>query len=195
MGANPRNLLLFTILAGSALATWVLARVSAERGAPVADAGPAPQGYYLLGAVMYQTDDDGRLFYRILADRVEQEAEGEDFVLEGMRVEYTPESNVRWNVSAARGFADADRNALRLTEGVRLVYAADAGRDETIFETTELHLDAGGRYATTNQAVTMQRGSSVMTAPGGLELNLNTDEWKLASHDSNDSNVTIRASR
>lgn len=194
MGANPRNLLLFTILAGSALATWVLARVSAERGAPIADAGPAPQGYYLLGAVMYRTDDEGRLFYRILADRVEQEAEGEEFVLEGMRVEYTPESNVRWNVSAARGFADADRDALRLTEGVRLVYAAEADQDETVFETNELHLNAGDYFASTSQPVTMTKGDLLATAKG-LELNLNTDEWKLGSNDSDERDVTIRQTR
>jgi LPS export ABC transporter protein LptC len=188
MAVNPRNLLLTIMLAGGALATWVLARVSGEPEAPIADPGPAPQGNYLLDAVMHRTDDNGRLSHRILADRVEQETEDAEFVLEGMRVEYSPDSNVHWNVSAARGFADADRDALRLTEGVRLVYTTDAGRDETIFETNELHLDAEGRYATTNQLVTMQRGSSVMTATG-LELDLNIDEWKL------DSNVTIRASR
>lgn len=187
MGASPRNLLLFAILAGGALLTFLLARVSAERDAATADAGAAPQGYYLLGAVIHRTDDEGRLSYRILAERVEQEAEGADFVFEGMRVEYTPDANVRWDVSAARGFADADHDALRLTEGVRLVYAAEADQDETIFETNELHLDAADRYATTNQLVTMQRGSAVMTATG-LALDLDTDEWKLA-------NVTIRVSR
>lgn len=176
MAANPRNLLLALILAGGALATWVLTLVSTEQATPTGDQGPAPQGYYLLGAVMQRTDDQGRLAYRILADRVEQEAEGADLVLEKMRVEYTPDSNVRWNVSAARGFADADREALRLTDGVRLVYAPDADQEETVFETSELQLDE--YLASTNQPVTMRRGRLLVTA-SGLELNLNTDEWKL----------------
>jgi len=191
MAVNPRNLLLTIMLAGGALATWVLARVSGEPEAPIADPGPAPQGYYLLGAVMHGTDDEGRLNYRILADRVEQEAEGEDFVLNGMSVEYMPDSNVRWDIFATRGFTDAGRDALRLTDGVRLVYAAAADQDETVFETSELRLHAGGYYASTNQLVTMRRGPSTVVATG-LELDLDTDDWKLGSDDSNDSDVTIR---
>lgn len=194
MGANPRNLLLFAILAGGALLTFLLARVSADRDAATADPGAAPQGYYLLGAVIHRTDDEGGLAYRILAERVEQEAEGADFVFEGMRVEYTPDANVRWDVSAARGFADADHDALRLTEGVRLVYAAEADQDETIFETNELHLDAGAYFASTNQPVTMRKGRLSVTAKG-LELDLDTDEWRLGSNDSDERDVTIRQLR
>ena len=188
MTVNPRNLVLFGILAGAALVTWVLARVAQEPAATSIERGPSSEGYYLLGAVMHGTDDDGRVYYRIRADRVEQQADGENFVLERMRVEYTPESDVRWNISAARGFADANRESLSLEDDVRLVYVPDADQEQTVFETEDLLVYTDEFLATTDQRVTMRKGQSEFTATG-LELNLETDFWQLGS------NVSIRSAR
>lgn len=188
MTVNPRNLVLFGILAGTALVTWVLARVAQEPAPTSVDRGPASEGYYLLDAVMHGTNDDGRIYYRIRADRVEQQADGENFVLERMSVEYTPESDIHWNISASRGLADVNRESLRLQEDVRLVYAPDANQEQTVFETENLLVYTDEFLATTDQRVTMRRGQSEFTATG-LELNLQTDFWKLGS------DVSIRSTR
>lgn len=188
MTVNPRNLVIFGILAVAALVTGVLARFAQEPAATSVDRGPSSEGYYLLGAVMHGTDDDGRVYYRIRADRVEQQADDENFVLERMRVEYTPESGVHWNISASRGLADANRNSLSLQEDVRLVYVPDADQEQMVFETENLLVYTDEFLATTDQGVMMRKGQSEFTATG-LELNLKTDFWKLGS------NVSIRSNR
>jgi LPS export ABC transporter protein LptC len=188
MTGNTRNLLLFLSLAGAALATWVLARVAEQPNAPTVDPGPSLQGYYLLGATLLGTDDQGQVDYRIIADRVEQQADGEALVLTKMSVEYTPDRDVRWNISAARGTAHESLDVLELQEEVRLVYAADAGQDETVFETSSLRLVADQFFASSDQPITMRKGRASITATG-LELDLETDFWKL------ESDVAIRSTR
>lgn len=191
MAANTRNLLLFTTLAGAALLTWVFARVTEEPSAPSVGRGPTPESYYLIGATLQGTDDNGRIYYRVISDRVEQLANGEDFLLEKMSVEYTPDTNIRWNIYAERGLTDANRGSWRLQEGVRLTYAPDSDQDETIFETDELQLDTQNFFAATGQVVTMYKGPTIITATG-LELDLKTDNWILGWDDTEDSDVTIR---
>jgi LPS export ABC transporter protein LptC len=188
MTGNTRNLLLFVSLAGAALATWVLARITEQTNASTVDSGPSLQGYYLLGATLLGTDDQGQVDYRIVADRVEQQDDGEALVLTKMSVEYTPETDVRWKISAARGTAHEDLNVLELQEEVRLVYLADAEQDETVFETSNLQLVAGRFFASSDQPVTMRKGRASVTATG-LELDLDTDFWKLKS------DVAIRFAR
>lgn len=178
MPVNARNLLLFAVLAGGALLTWVLARVAQEPATPIADSGSASQGYYLIGAVMNSTDDEGRLAYQIIADRVEQDAESDNFLLERMGVEYTPDTDIRWDVSAERGLADADRNVLHLEKDVHLAYAPRGDQGETVFQMSELQLYADEFLAITDQRVTGNIGRHQLTA-SGLELNLKTDLWKL----------------
>ena len=178
MAGNARNLLLFIILAGGALVTWVLARVTQETAAPITDSGPAPQGYYLIDAVMNSTNEEGRLTYRILAQRVEQEGEGENFVLDRMSVEYTPDTDVQWDVSAERGLADADLDTLHLEKDVQLAYRPRGDQDETVFQMNGLELHADEFRATTNQQVTGRMGQNMLTA-SGLDLDLKSDLWKL----------------
>ena len=180
MAANARNLMLFLSLAGAALLTWVFARVAEEPAVAGTDSDRLPEGYYLLGALMSFTNDEGQTYYRIHAERVEQLAEDESFVLEDIRVEYAPETDVHWNITAARGLAPASRDLLHLQEDVRMAYSPDASQEETVFETDDLRLYATSYLATTDQQVTMRRNGSEVTATG-LELNLETDYWMLNS--------------
>jgi LPS export ABC transporter protein LptC len=170
------------------LATWVLARVAEQSNPPTVDSGPSLQGYYLLGATLLGTNEQGQVDYRIIADRVEQQEDGEDLVLTKMSVEYTPDTDVRWNISAARATAREHLDVLELQEEVRLVYVADAEQDETVFETSSLRLVADQFSATSDQPVTMRKGRADITATG-LELDLETDFWKL------ESDVAIRFAR
>ena len=178
MAVNTRNLLLFVVLAGGALLTWVLAKVTEEAPPPIVDADRTPPGYYLIDAVMNSTDDEGRVAYRILAQRVEQEAEGENFVFDRMGVEYMPDTDVLWDISAERGLADASLNVLHLEKEVQLRYAPRAGQDETVFRMSDLQLYADDFLATTDKTVTGQMGGHALTA-SGLELDLKNNLWKL----------------
>ena len=178
MAVNTRNLLLFVVLAGGALLTWVLAKVNEEAPPPVVDADRTPPGYYLVDAVMNSTDDEGRVAYRIVAQRVEQEGEGENFVFDRMGVEYMPDTDVLWDITAERGLADASLNVLHLDNGVQLLYAPRAGQDETVFRMSDLQLYADDFLATTDKMVTGRMGGHAFTA-SGLELDLKNNLWKL----------------
>jgi LPS export ABC transporter protein LptC len=178
MTGNTRNLLLFVSLAGAAIATWFLARVAEQPEAPSFDRGPSLQGYYLLGATLLGTDDDGQVFYRVKAASVEQQAEGDEFVLSEMSVEYAPDTDIHWDISAAKGTASEDLHVLELQDEVRLVYVPDADQDETVFEMTELRLFADEFLATTDQPISMRTRGADLTAMG-LNLNLKTNDWNL----------------
>lgn len=192
MSFDPRNLALVSILVGAALITGVIARVGDQPQASGAGAPPTPRGHYMLGAVLHGADDEGRFYYELIAERVEQSAVGEGIELEGICVEYRPEHDVRWDICADNGFTDAD--SLKLENNVRMVYESQPGEDEVSFETDELVIDTGGFYAATDQLVTMRRNSAIVTAKG-LALDLNTDDWRLGSKNEDDGNVTIRKSR
>ena len=165
MTFNPRNLVLFVLLVGGALTTWLLARITAEAPAVVAREEPVPRGYYLQGATIHVSDDFGEPLYRMLAERVEQEADSENVVLDEVCVEYTPETGVLWDICAGRGFADADRDVLRL-QRVRLVHAGNTDIGETIFETNEMQLDTRNFHAFSDHTVTMRRNRTELEATG-----------------------------
>ena len=188
MAVEPRKLLLFAALSGAALVTWVLGRIAEEPAATRVDRGPESQGYYLIDAMMQGTDDEGRVFYNVYAERVEQQTDDEDFVLRQMRVEYAPETDVNWSISAALASADQSLESLQLQQDVRLVYVPDAHQEQTIFETDALRLHAEDFLATTDRRVTMRKGRAEITATG-LELDMKTDFFQLGA------DVTIRTTR
>ena len=185
MVVNTRNLLLFAALSGAAVLTWVFSSIAVEPAPTSMDPGPAPQGYYVIGAVQHVTNDEGRVLYRIVAERVEQQAEGENFVFDEISVEYMPDTDVHWDISADRGVTPASRDVLRLRDNVRLVYAPDASHEELVFETNELSLVADEFYVTSDQPITVRKDGTDLTAMG-LNLNLETDDWNLGP------NVTTR---
>ncbi len=60
----------------------------------------APLGYYLRGARLLGTDEQGHVAYRILAERLEELPGEERLLLEGVSVEYQPANEVPWVISA-----------------------------------------------------------------------------------------------
>lgn len=178
MLAHSRNLLLFCALAGGALLSWALARrADTPLPPPIDDSLPAGRGYYMQNAVLNATGASGRLSYRIHAGRLELASRDDDFELEGVRVEYLPESEIRWGLTAASGVMRRDRALLELGD-VLLSSASLQGDTETRFETSFLQLDTERLVATTDQPVAFQSGETVLHARG-LDVNLETDVYVL----------------
>jgi LPS export ABC transporter protein LptC len=178
MAFSPRNLLLFAALAGAALVTGMLASVDDEERVQTAAMPVASQAYYLKGAKLYGVNDDGQIFYTLHAEHVEQQANDDKFELQQMSVEYTPETNVLWDISAARGQADMANGLLELDEDVRLVYAPNPEQEEIRIETRRLRLHPDEFFVTSNEPVTVTRGGSRMISDT-LELDLNRDAFSL----------------
>ena len=180
MAFNPRNLLLFAGLVTAAILTGVFARFAEEPEIDSSENLPLTAGYYLKQATLHGTDDLGRRFYSIHADLIEQQVESSDFEFEEMSVEYTPETDVRWDIHATQGLTGADREYLELSDDVRLTYAPDSVREEFVFETKQLDLYANEFLAKSDETVEMYRGKTSLRSIG-LEVNLKTDAWKLGA--------------
>ena len=178
MLVHSRNLLLFLALAGAALFTWGLARrAELPTEPPVADASPTQRGYYMLEAELFATDDSGMPHYRIQAERLELESRDDDFRLEGVRVEYSPESETAWGLTAARGILSNDQSDIDLSE-VTLARTPRDGASPFEVETSWLRLDMRSKLVTTDQAVTLRNERSETVAQG-LTINLETETYEL----------------
>jgi LPS export ABC transporter protein LptC len=190
MFANPRNTLLFLGLAGGALATWIVARDNDLPPPQAAQLAPVQQGYYLLDAVIRETDQNGRFSHRLRAERVEQTDENGHLEFRGLRVEYLPEMDVRWDVYASAARSPADRSVFDLEDEVRFSYTSNNGQNEVVFKTSAFRIYTDGFRAETDRLVSIEnmRTGSIMTTRG-LELDFDTREMKLKS------DVTIRGTR
>ena len=66
---------------------------------------------------MLRTDENGHVAYRILANRLEEHANEERLLLEGVQIEYHPANEVPWIITAGNGSARSRRSStLRLID-------------------------------------------------------------------------------
>lgn len=177
MALHPRNLLLFLLLSGAALVTFVLSREPELPAGTAAVGGAAPQAYYLNGAVLHGTDEHGRIIYRVIAERVEQQPGSDDLFLDGIRVEYTPESNIQWGLTAASGYMMRDQSHFELADA-RLTRTAEDDGSVTSFETPSLTLDAAAGRASSGVAVVFRSEGTTVRAVG-MTLDLETETFVL----------------
>lgn len=178
MPVYSRNLLLFSVLAATALLTWMFARsTDPEPDAPQDSRRPAAQDYYLVDTVLSGTDDNGDNLYRIHAERVERESVEHGYSLEAVRVEYAGEQNVDWELTAARGELARDRELLELSV-VRLTAWRGDEADSVIFDAGDLRLELRAKTAVTRQPVRLRSGQCESNARG-LDVDLNKDTYEL----------------
>jgi LPS export ABC transporter protein LptC len=179
MAWNLRNLFLFLLLSGAALLTFVLARGPARPASTDLTTGDVDSGYHLVDAVAYRTDASGRILYRVFADRVQKRAENEDLSFDGVRVEYTPASQIRWEFGSSSAVGPADLASLDLRD-VRATHVSDASGKEAVIETDALHLDADEHVASTDHPITLRRGESTLRATG-MKAHLKNDIVELSN--------------
>lgn len=116
-----RNTLVMLVLAIIAAATWVLTWQPAETSAPVEDAGtPQALGYYVRGARILGTDEEGRVTYRIFAERLDELPDEGRLELTGVDVEYQPADETAWSISASNGSSAKEISQLELAGDVEL---------------------------------------------------------------------------
>jgi LPS export ABC transporter protein LptC len=139
-----------------------------------------PLGYYLRGARLLGTDATGHVTYVVLADRVEELPDQEQLELAGVRVEYSPENEIPWLVSATRASAPRSGEYLDLTGDVELRSQPTNGRDATIVQTASLRFEPNEFTAQSDSAVVVQIGAHRLEAVG-LRAQLKDDSLQLES--------------
>src|SRR6185369_13932199 len=136
-GTSLRNTFVMVVLAAFAVATWLYGRAptAIERRFPAE--GTQPLGYYLRGARMLGTDEQGRIAYRILADNLEEMPEQQRLKLDGVRIEYLPADSDSWLISADSGTAPKDGSELELVGDVSLRSEPRAGGKPVVIARSE----------------------------------------------------------
>jgi LPS export ABC transporter protein LptC len=111
-------MIVLALLAG---ATWIATWAPQNQAAPAArPANDGPFGYYIRGARWSVTDEQGRVTYRVRAERLDELAAEERLQLEGVAVEYQPLDDTAWAISAASASALKDGSLLELSGDVEM---------------------------------------------------------------------------
>jgi LPS export ABC transporter protein LptC len=177
MTSRTRNLLLFVLLSGAALGTWMLARDPEPAVAARAETAPPPGGFYYEGATLYGTDENGRIQYQIEAERVAQEKASVELALDAILVRYSAEAEVIWEISAGRGIASENLGQFRLMDDIRMTLSPEHSEDPFEFRTDELMLYADEHRVVTESTVFMSQGN-VEWVGEGLTADLEADIWE-----------------
>jgi LPS export ABC transporter protein LptC len=172
-----RNLLLFLALSGTAIVTWVLARDSEPAPAGQSRQQQPPRGFYSVDAQMQSIDDDGRIVSSVFARRIDQQPESDGFELDGISVEYRPESGSRLDLTADRAFMSPDRSMFDL-HNVQAAFQPPEGGERLTIDTSALRLDAERSLASTSESLIFRLGNSELSAVG-LMLELETGKFRL----------------
>lgn len=180
MYPRARNVAGVTVLVALAVVTWLFSR-------PPADETPAPgrgedtsAAYYLRDATMLGTNADGRVYYRMIADEIEQSVGGDELLFHGLRIEYEPSFEINWSLSAAEGRAERGEDVLNLSAGVLLQNTTAPNGEATVVRTASLSLDTAQSMATTAESVVLSRGRTTFRAVG-LTADLARDQLRLHS--------------
>ena len=112
MAIDLRNGVAIILLLAAAIVTWYWSRPAEPPRVVRRAEDQAPLGYYVRGARMQGTDANGRVTYRILADRLEEQPDQSSLELNGVRIEYSPADEVPWLIRAQR--ASTPKSGARL---------------------------------------------------------------------------------
>ena len=155
------------VLAILAAATWV-ATWQREDEAPVVEqtAEAEPLGYYARGARVSGTDDQGRLTYRIFAERLVELPGDQRLQLTGVSMDYWPAEERAWSLSAASAEYARDGSLLDLMGGVEVRSAPTDGSKPLTIATEKLLFSPDTSSAESDAAFVIHVGDMQWTGVG-----------------------------
>ena len=176
-----RNTVVTLVLALLAAATW-LATWQRQAIAPTAERrdDARPLGYYVHGARITGTDEEGRVTYRLLAERLDELPDEERLQLTGVQVEYRPADDTAWAFSAASGSSPKNGSPLDLTGNVELRSEPTDGSETQSIVTETLRFWPDTSTVETSAPVRMRIGDWQLDAVG-LRRDLKGDTLRLES--------------
>jgi lipopolysaccharide export system protein LptC len=175
------NLLALCVLVAAAAATWYWSRPREPMTAALGTADERPPSYYLKDADVLQTNDEGRLLYRIHAELVEEHPDDEALVLDGVLFEYREAEEIPWHVRAGRAIVRFESQIVELEQGVELIREPGQNGKGVVARTEQLVLEPLRHVARADGEVTFMVGASTLTAVG-LEAFFKEDRLKLESN-------------
>ncbi len=168
------------VLIAAAAATWYWSRPRESAAPAMGPDDERPPSYYLKDAEVLQTDDQGRLLYRIHADYAEERPDDAALVLDGVLFEYRETEQIPWAIRAGRAVLSLDGSVLELDRGVEVTREPGADGQPVVARTEQLVLEPLTHVARAAGEVHFEVGASTLSAVG-LELFLKEDRLKLES--------------
>ena len=129
---------------------------------------------------MVGTDEEGRVAYRIFAERLDELPDEGRLELTGVDVEYQPADETAWSISAAKARSTKDIEWLELMGGVEIRSAAEDDLEPVTVTTQKLTFWPDTSNAESDERVEIRVGDWSFSG-GGLRADLKGDTLKLES--------------
>jgi LPS export ABC transporter protein LptC len=178
---SVRNTVVMVVLSILAAATWI-ATWQRQDVNPLVDRGGAtePLGYYARGARLSGTDEQGRLTYRVFAERLEELPGEERVQLIGVNVDYQPSDDTEWTLMAATAKYARDGSQIDFLGNVEVRSLPAGGSRSVAIFTDKLVFSPDTSSAETDEQVEIRVGDWQLQGTG-LRSDLKGGSLKLES--------------
>ncbi|QMV62545.1 LPS export ABC transporter periplasmic protein LptC [Pseudomonas berkeleyensis] len=174
------NTLIFVLIAGAvaALGYWNIAPDSARQTQQASDDDAVD--FYVLGAHTVQFQDDGKLHYRMTADKLEHIKSTDITLIDTPKLDLYRGTELPWKVTSQRAEVSPGGVEVELIDDVRIARTDAKGRP-TIITSSRMTVIPDKEYAQTEQAVRIEAANGVTTAQG-MKAYLNDGRMILPSN-------------
>lgn len=174
------NSLIFGLIAVvvAALGYWNLAPDSARTTQQGGDDNVID--FYVVGARTVQYQDDGKLHYRMTADKLEHVKSTDITLIDMPRLDLYRGTELPWKVTSQRAEVSPGGVEVELIDDVRIA-RTDAKNRPTIITSSRMTVIPDKEYAQTEQAVRIVAANGVTTAQG-MKAYLNDGRMILQSN-------------
>jgi LPS export ABC transporter protein LptC len=177
-----RNTFVMILLAILAAASWVATWPPQDLSPPTErNENLGPLGYYVRGARLLGTDEQGRVTVTIRADRLDEVPNEERLQLEGVAIDYAPADETAWSISAASASTPKDGSLLELTGDVEVRSVPTNGAQPQTILTQTLRFWPETSTIESDASVQLHVGDSVRLRGTGLHTDLKGHILKLES--------------
>ncbi|MBA4244362.1 LPS export ABC transporter periplasmic protein LptC [Pseudomonas sp. KHPS1] len=136
--------------------------------------------FYVIGARSVQYQDDGKLHYRMTADKLEHIKSTDITLIEMPKLDLYRGGELPWNVTSKRAEVSPGGAEVELIDEVRIA-RTDAKNRPTIITSSRMTVIPDKEYAQTKQAVRIVAANGVTTAQG-MKAYLNDGRMLLQSN-------------
>ena len=136
-----RELFALGALTAIAMLTWLWSRQGIEDEGPATVMGAAAPGYYLNGASILGTDEEGRALFHVQAARAEELPAEQRLLLSDIAVRYQPDTQVPWVLTATQGQAFLEQSYLDFSGEVELTRSEPSDSGPMLIRTSSLRLE------------------------------------------------------
>ena len=174
------NTLIFALIAVvvAALGYWNLAPDSARQAQQANNDNVVD--FYAVGARTVQFQDDGKLHYRMSADKLEHIKSTDITLVDNPKLDLYRGSELPWKVTSQRAEVSPGGAEVELIDDVRIA-RTDAKNRPTVITSSRMTVIPDKEYAQTEQAVRIVAANGVTTAQG-MKAYLNDGRMLLLSN-------------